>query len=224
MINKRPGIILLLILVLAGNNLRSQVNDAQLWLSANLEKKVTPVFSVLFTEEVRLDENITEVGTTYSDIGITYRFLKKFKAGASYRFTSKRRLDDTYAKFNSWYVEGYYREKFKPVSLIFRARYQSRYAEAFSSEKAAIPRNHFRTKLTVKYDLHRKFEPYVYAETFFRLGTPMQSFDQLRLCAGIEYSFNRMHMVDVHYLFCREYNAVNPETDYIVGLSYYLTF
>ena len=225
MINKRPGLLLLFILILVGNGLRSQVNDAQLWMSVNLEKKLTPALSVLFTEEIKVDENITEVGTLYSDIGISYRFWKKFKAGASYRFVLKRRLDDTYKKYHSWYAEGFYREKFKPVGLTLRLRYQSRYAEEFSSEKSAIPKSHIRTKLTVKYDLQKKFEPYVYAETFFRMGeTAVQSFDQLRLCAGIEYTFNRRHMIDLRYLFCREYNAVNPETDYVVVLSYYLIF
>ena len=225
MINKRPGLLLLFILMLVGNGLRSQVNDAQLWLSINLEKKVTPALSVVFTEEIRMDENITEVGTLYSEIGISYRFWKKFKVGASYRFISKRRLDDTYENFHSWYAEAFYKEKFKPVGLTLRVRYQSRYAEAFSSEKAAIPKNHIRTKLTVKYDLQQKFEPYVYAETYFRLGeTTVQSFDQLRLCAGIEYTFNRMHMIDLRYLFCREYNTVNPEMKYVIVLNYYLTF
>ncbi len=225
MITKRLEILLLLILVLAGTNLRSQVNDAQLWMSVNLEKKLTPAFSVLFTEKIKMDENITEVGTLYSDIGISYRVWKKFKAGASYRFVLKRRLDNTYEKFHSWYVEGFYREKFKPVGLTLRVRYQSRYAEAFSSEKSTIPRSHIRTKLTVKYDLQKKFEPYVYAETYFRLGeTAAQSFDQLRLCAGIEYTFNRMHMIDLRYLFCREYNTVNPEMKYVIVLNYYLTF
>ena len=225
MINKSPGFLLLLILILTWSSLRSQVNDAQLWLSANLEKKVTSALSIDFTQEIRMDENITEVGTIYSDLGVSYRFLQKFKVGISYRFTLKKRLDDTYKQFHSWYAEGSYREKIKPIALVFRLRYQSRYAEAFSSEKAGIPKNHLRTKITVKYDLQKKFEPYAYAETYFRTGVPASvSFDQLRICAGIEYTFNRKHMVDLHYLFCREYNAANPETDYVIGIGYYFTF
>ncbi|MCX6304656.1 MAG: DUF2490 domain-containing protein [Bacteroidetes bacterium] len=222
---KRPGYLLIFFLVLAGNTLRSQVNDAQLWLSANLEKKLTPALSLGFTEEMRMNENITEVGTIFSDLGLSYRFLQRFKAGASYRFTMKRRYDDTYKYQNSWYVEGSYREKLKPVTLALRLRYQSRYAEEQTTKKSEIPKNHLRTKLTVKYDLQKKFEPYLYAETYFRTGvTAAYSFDQLRLCAGMEYTFNRMHMIDLHYLFCREYNVVNPETDYVIGIGYYFTF
>lgn len=222
---KRQGYLLLFFLVLAGNSVLSQVNDAQLWLSVNLEKKLTTDLTVDFTEEVRMDENMTEVGTIYSNLGVSYRPWKRFKVGAFYRFTLKRRLDDTYERLNGWYVEGSYREKIKPLALALRLRYQSRYAESFTSEKAEIPKNYFRTKLTVKYDLQKKFEPYIYAETFFRTGVPASvSFDQFRLCAGIEYSFNRMHMIDLHYLLCREYNDANPETDYVIGVGYYFSF
>jgi long-subunit fatty acid transport protein len=222
---KRKAYLFLIFLVLAGINLFSQVNDAQLWLSANLEKKLTPALSVLFTEEIRMNENITEAGTVFSELGLSYRLNKRFKAGASYRFMLKRRLDDTYEKLQSWFIEGSYREKFNPVQLSLRVRYQSRYAESFTSEKAEIPKNHFRTKITVKYDLKQKFEPYLYAEAFFRTGVSwLQSNDQMRFGAGVEYTFNRMHMIDLQYLIRHEKNAVNPETDYVVGVSYYLTF
>jgi hypothetical protein len=46
----------------------------------------------------------------------------------------------------------------------------------------------------------------------------------MRFGAGVEYTFNRMHMIDLQYLIRHEKNAVNPETDYVVGVSYYLTF
>jgi hypothetical protein len=217
--------LLLCCLVLAGSFLHAQVNDAQLWLSVNLEKKLTSSLSVGFSEEVRLNENMTEVGTVYSDLGLSYRFLKRFKAGASYRFSLKRRLDDTYEKFHSWYAECTFKEKFRPVSVLVRLRYQSRYDDPGTSEKAALSENHIRTKVTLKYDLDKKFEPYIFGEAFFGTGVPAAvSFDQLRLCTGIEYTFNRMHMIDLHYLIRREYNAKNPETDYVVGLGYYLKF
>jgi hypothetical protein len=222
---RNPGHLFLFLLILAGNSLLAQVNDAQLWSSVNLEKKLTPALSIGFTEEVRIIENITEVETIFSEIGVSYRFWKRFKLGAAYRFTLKRRLDDTYEKRNSWYVEGSYHEKIKPFRLVLRLRYQSKYAEGFTSEKSGIPKNHIRTKLMVQYDLSKKIEPYVYAETFFKTGVPAaESFDELRLCGGVKYSFNRMHKVDLHYLFCREYNDTNPETAYVIGAGYYFTF
>jgi hypothetical protein len=217
--------LLLISLLLTGSFLHAQVNDAQLWLSVNLEKKLTSALSLGFSEEIRLNENMTEAGTIYSDLGLSYRFRKRFKAGASYRFTLKRRLDDTYKKYHSWYAEFTWREKLRPVTMLVRLRCQSRYDEPYTSENAAVSENHLRTKITLKYDLDKKIEPYVSGELFFGTGVPAyQSFDQLRLCAGIEYSFNRMHMIDLHYLIRREYNVNNPETDYVVGAGYYLKF
>lgn len=217
--------ILLLLLFLMGNSLFAQVNDAGLWLSVNLEKKITPAFSACFTEEVRLNENITEVGTIFSDLGLTYKLWKRLKIGAFYRFSLKRRLDDTYNQFHSWYCEASYREKIKPISLILRLRYQSKYSDPETSEKSGIANSHIRTKLTLKYDTDKKIEPYVYAELFFGLNsTSNSSFDQIRGCAGFEYTFNRMHKIDLHYLIRKECQANNPETDYVIGISYYLTF
>jgi hypothetical protein len=222
---RKTGYLLTLFLLLAGKTVLAQVNDAQLWSSVNLEKKLTPALSILFTEEVRIIENMTEVETIFSELGVSYMFWKRLKLEGAYRFTLKRRLDDTYEKRNSWYVEGSYHEKIKPFRLVFRVRYQSRYAEAFTSEKSGTPKNHLRTKLMVKYDLSKKTEPYVYAETFFKTGVPAaESFDELRLCAGVKYAFNRMHKVDLHYLFCKEYNAANPETAYVIGAGYYFIF
>lgn len=222
---KRLLRLLFLPALFAWSGLSAQVSDAQMWFTADIEKKITPALSAALTEEVRLTENISEVGVLFSDLGLNYKFLKRFRVGAFGRFTLKRRLDDTYRPFYSWYAEFTAREKFKPVGLALRLRYQSRYSEYGTSERAAIPTNHLRTKLTVKIDLDSKFEPYAYAETYFLTCVPAsRSFDQLRLCAGVNYSFNRRHSVDLHYLFAREFNVSNPETDYVIGLGYALTF
>lgn len=200
----------------------AQVNDAQAWLNIELEKKITQAFSAGFTQEVRLNENISEVGTIYSDIGVGYRFSQRFKAGISYRFTLKRRLDDTYEKRHSWYAEGSYREKFKPVELALRLRYQSRYDEANTNENAGNAENHLRTKLNVNFDLDRKYAPYLFGEAFFRLGySPYQSFDELRFGGGVEYSFNRRNKLNLSYFISKEIGVNDPQTAYVIGAGYY---
>ena len=203
----------------------AQVKDAGLWLSLNVEKKITPVLSACFTEEVRMNENITEVGTIFSDIGLFYHVGKRLKAGGGYRFSNKRNIDDSYDNRHRYYFDLGYREKLKPVTILLRTRYQSEYNNIYSSEKGSVPTNHARVKLTLKYDLPKKFEPYLYAESFFWLNNPLYGpFDQIRVCGGVEYTFNRMHMIDVFYLFQKEYNVIHPETDYVTGVSYYFTF
>lgn len=219
------GIMLFLCMILPSRNLFSQVNDAGLWLSVNVEKKITPVFSAFFTEEVRMNENISEIGTVFSDLGLYYKIGKRFKLSASYRFSQKRRLDDSYDSRHGYYFDFGYKEKIKPVAVLVRLRYQSQYTDILSSEKGDVPKSHAVLKITLKYENAGRFTPYVYAEPYFRINNTLYSpFDQLRICGGVEYALNRMHAIDVHYLFNKEYNVKHPETDFVIGLGYYFTF
>jgi hypothetical protein len=202
----------------------SQENDAGLWLGLNLEKKITPSLSFTFSEEVRMYENITEVGIIFSDIGLAYKFGTRFRISANYRFINKKRLDDSYDNRQRYYFDFIYREKTPPFILLFRARFQYQYTDIFSSAEGKVPDYYLRTKLTLKLDFFKRIKPYVYTESFFKLGNPDGIlFEGIRYCAGIEYSFNRLHMVDLFYMIQKEYNVNNPETDFIVGIGYYFT-
>jgi hypothetical protein len=215
---------IILLLIFSGMISYSQVNDAGLWLSLNLEKKITPALSFNFSEELRMNENITEAGTIFSDFGLAYKFGSRFRMSANYRFINKRRPDDTYDMRLSYYIEGTYREKINPLILLFRVRFQSRYTDVFSSPDGKIPDYYTRTKLTLKLDLDKKIRPYIFAESFFKLNDQEGiQFDNMRYCAGIEYSFSRLHMVDLFYMIQKEYNVKNPLTNFIVGIGYYFT-
>ena len=78
----------------------------------------------------------------------------------------------------------------------------------------------------MKFDLDKKHSPYVSTEIFSPLNDPDGGIfiNNARYTAGIEYAFNRMHSLDIFYLIQRECNVNNPETDYIIGLGYYLNF
>jgi hypothetical protein len=215
---------IILLLLFSGMIGHTQVNDAGLWLSLNVEKKITPALTFRFSEELRMNENITEAGTIFSDFGLAYKFGSRFRISANYRFANKRRLDDTYDKRLSYYFEFTYREKIQPLVVLFRARFQSRYTDIFSSPDGKNPDYFSRAKLTLKLDLNKKIEPYIFAESFWELNDPEGiCFVNLRYCAGIEYSFSRLHMVDLYYMIQKEYNVNDPRTDFIVGIGYYYT-
>jgi hypothetical protein len=212
-------------MILPGKILISQVNDAQLWMNVNLEKKVTPAFSVLFTEEIRMYENITEIGTVFSELGASYRFDKRFKVAATFRFTNKKRVDDSYDSRQRYYFDFIYREKLKPLIVSVRMRFQSEYKEYTTSPEGRMPGNHLVPKLTLKFDPGKRHLFYIYGEPYFRLNRIVYgSCDQIRTCAGLEYSFNRMHMIDLHYMIEKEFNVIHPETKYVTGIGYYFTF
>lgn len=203
----------------------AQTNDAALWMSFNIIKKINPAWSLNLSEEVRLNENITEAGTIFTDFGVNYKLNSNFRFSANYRFITKRRLDDSYDKRHRYYFGLSYKNKFRQMDYTLRLRYQSQYKDIYSSPGGKVPENYIRAKLLLKFDFNKKYTPYIYSEPFFPLNNPkVRSIDNVRYCAGIEYKFNRMHSLDVFYLVQQEYHVKNPERDFVVGVGYYLTF
>lgn len=204
----------------------SQVNDAALWFSTNAEKKITPALTATLSEEFRLNENITELGTFFTDAGVKYKFNKLVRVSVNYRFVNKRYTDDFYSKRHRYYFDLTIREKVKPFVFQFRTRFQSQYADIFSSNEGKIPSYYSRNKFTVKLDFDKKVMPYFYTELYTPLNDPGSVYylDNVRYCAGIEYKINLIHSLDIYYMLQREYHVNNPETDYIIGVGYNVIF
>ncbi len=172
-----------------------------------------------------MNENFTELGTFFTDIGLTYKISKNFRISGNYRIIEKRRLDDSYSIRHRYYFDLSYREKFKPIVVQYRIRFQSQYKDVYSSSDGMMPEYYLRNKITLKLDLDKKFTPYIYSELFTPLNKPDGIYiDNVRYCAGTEYKLNRMHSFDIFYMIQKEYNVPDPWTDYILGIGYNFTF
>ncbi|HOY30898.1 MAG TPA: DUF2490 domain-containing protein [Bacteroidales bacterium] len=221
----RNGLIKRIVLFFAGlltaTTCFSQVQDANLWIYAGIEKKIIPGLSVNLNQEFRMNENFTELGTFFTDAGVTYKINKYLKISANYRFINKRRSNDSYSMRHRYYFDLTLRKKFNPVVITLRTRFQSQYTDVLSSADGEIPANHIRNKLMIKYDDGRSIKPYFYAEIYSPLKRPYDIFlDNTRYCAGLEYEINRMNTIDLFYMFQKEYHVVNPGTDHIIGIGY----
>ncbi len=222
----RPGLMAVMVYMLAAiSPLSAQVNDAGLWISLNAEKKLTSRFSVSLSAESRMNENITEAGTVFTDLGLDYRLHQNVRVSANYRFSCKRRLDDSYSKRHRWYAQLTIREKLNRIRVSFRTRFQTQFTDMYSSVDGKVPEYYTRFRLNLSYDNKSPLEPYVNAEVFLPVAKPQfAGIDQVRFIGGVEYRINRMHMIDLFYLFQREYGVRYPEADYVVGAGYYLRF
>jgi long-subunit fatty acid transport protein len=206
-------------------SLYAQVNDAGLWTSINIDKKISKKFSISLSEEIRFNENISEMGSIFTDAGINYKINKIIRISGNYRFINKRRIDDSYSQRHRYYFDFSIRTKFQYFTLMFRTRYQSQYKDIYSSPDGKVAENYIRNKLTIKYELDKKWSFYGSFEMFSPLRTYDKIlFDNLRYNAGIEYSINKMHSIDLSYLIQKEYNVKNPWTDYVICVGYNFSF
>lgn len=205
----------------------AQVNDAGLWLDVTLEKQVTQRIDFILTEELRFNENVTELGSFYTEAGFEYKykFLKGLKTGLFYRFANKRRLDDSYSKIHRAYGDIAYRYEFtKKLDGSIRLRLQSQFKDFSSSETGKIPITYLRGKLGFRYAINKRFRPYLEGELWYALYANERQFDNLRTSAGTYIRINRIHGLDIGFIYQKEFNVNNPVTDIIGYLGYKISF
>lgn len=226
-INTIPKAFLLgaIVLLTAGQPLLSQVSDAALWTSVNIEKKINQRISIGLSNEFRFNENISKLGTLYNDLGVGYRFNKNLRLSVNYRFVNKRLLDDSYSQRHRFYADLTAKKKFSPVECIVRLRFQQQYKDMYVSEDGLVPDFYFRPKLSLKYLGFNKLEPFISYEAFFPLWSVTPDIpDGHRFSVGIDYSFDRRNSIEFFGAYNLELGNPLKQTDYIAGVGYSFSF
>ncbi|MFM7078898.1 MAG: DUF2490 domain-containing protein [Bacteroidota bacterium] len=211
-----------LLFLLIPFSVSAQVNDAGLWTSLSVQKKIADKLYLDADAELRLNENFSELGTAYTEALISYRISKAFEASAGYRFIAKRLVDDSYGIRHRYLINLAYKTKISKVMSTIRVRYQSQYSDVNRSDDWQVPEDYLRTKWTIKYDTDKDWRPFVSAETFFLLDKmDGMLFKEYRIAAGFDYKLNKKTDLTLGYLIDREVQTSNPWTNYVVtvGLS-----
>jgi Protein of unknown function (DUF2490) len=221
-ITRFPAFLLLLMLQLSTLIANAQVKDAGLWTSVNLEAKLVKKLSLSISEELRFNENVTELGAAFTDVGLSYKLNKHFQFGANYRFIQRHRVDDYYSFRHRFYIDAKYSHKLKPFEVSLRTRLQNQVEDIGRAADGGIPVYYLRNKLSANWNTRKAYTPYVSLELFSPLNYPREvAFDGIRTVAGVEYEFTKHHKVDAFYLIQKELNVERQVTDFVIGIGYY---
>lgn len=205
-----------------------ETNDAGLWCTFNLEKKLNQKISLFLTEEYRLRENFTRSNLFYTDLGVSYKPADFIKISIAYRSIEKFLIDNTVSFRHRGMLDIVLKKKFGNFSLAYRQRLQSEVRDVYSSEIGNLPEWYSRNKFTLKYDMNKPVTPYIAAEFRYQINNPrMVESNQLwsrgRYIAGIDYKKNDRHSFGLFYLIQQEWDVITPQNLYIIGLEYSLT-
>lgn len=207
------------------------VNDACLWTTFNLEKKITSRTTGTFAHEIRLNENYTQLNQYFTNLGLEYRVTDFFKAGLIYRFTEKYQLQDggIFSYRHRLMLDLGFRFKAGKVIFLYRNRLQAQVRDIHSGSTGNVPEWYLRGKLTLKYNLEKQYMPYVSSELYFQITDPESPainnmFNTVRLSAGFDYKINKKNVIGLYYLFEKEFNIVRPNNIFVTGLEYSLMF
>lgn len=206
------------------NNGFSQRNDAGLWLSLELEKLLTQRASLEFKHTARIEQNITHLDLSYSDLGLTYQFSKHVALSGNYRFINKFSPEYNVGIRHRFYCDLVLKKKLKPFVFALRQRFQNQLEDALLNESGNISEYYTRSKVIIKYNLSR-FTPCIASELYFKLRPGQQPLpNRYRVYAGCNYSVNKTNDLELYYLFDRRFNQKNPLTNYVIGVTYKHTF
>ncbi|MBX7109164.1 MAG: DUF2490 domain-containing protein [Chitinophagales bacterium] len=192
----------------------AQEQDFQTWTSAQINKKISKKIDLQLSQELRLKNNSTQLGTTFTEAGCKYKVRKQLDVAASYRFiVAQDAVSHRVSLDVSYEVEAGH----------WSAEPRLRYLHQIQHDQPA--ENYIRPKLSVNYRINKRWEPYVSGELFYHaFYNEGNEFDQYRLSAGFEYSFTKQHAVKLYYLLTQEMNVNNALQRHIAGLSYKYDF
>jgi hypothetical protein len=217
-----PYLLMYLVCCFSPVFLKAQEQDAGLWLGAEGEVQLNKRFSSILNAEVRMHENMMEVGTFLGEAGVEYGFFKVWRLGAYYRFTGSQQLDRSYHYRHRLYADLRYRNRIGKHDWIARVRLQQQFQhEEVFTDGRAEEKTYTRTKLSYRYRLNRTWRPFVSAELYFPVSlSGIQVMDKMRFSAGTRYRINRVHSITCYYMIQHEVNVRNPETEFVIGIGY----
>ncbi|TND04088.1 MAG: hypothetical protein FD123_3859 [Bacteroidetes bacterium] len=197
----------------------SQVNDFGIWTSLSAEYDFLERFSAHVSEELRFNENATELGSYFTDLGLDYKLpVPGLRAGMNYRYVRRRAWNDMYTGRSRWYMDLSYKRKLWKLTGIWRMRLQTQNKTGLTDEDQPTASNYLRNRFTFKYNSERRIRPFVYMEFFTNLNTGLG--DNIRFCGGLEFKQNELSNFELFYLYQREYNLPDPGRNFVVGISY----
>lgn len=197
------GIVILLISSLAIVNAQTQIEkDGQLWQGINLEYKANDKFTLLLTDEVRLDQNVSAFQLNLINLEVIYDIKKQVKLAGGYRFSLMPIVDR-----HRLYITPRLRHELKNINtkIYFSTQFQ------YELDKKQNNTAHLRPKLLLQYEpkFPDKIEPFIATELFYRL-TPDSNPDQFRIYTGLDYKLTKQITIRVAYIHAHEFNVEVP--------------
>ena len=222
---KKYNLLILLLLLIFFLPVYSQRQpDLGMWNTFSIEKVLTKRYSVAIDEEVRLRENITRLNLMYTNFSFIVKPAKGLKVGLTYRSIQKYTELNYFSFRHRLMLDISYKYKLNDFVFTYRSRFQTEVKNYYTSELGQIPEWFWRNKFDIKYKFGN-FVPYIGIEYRYQLNDPRNpcfnyGWHRYRTYFGLDYDINNSNSVGVYYLIQREFDVIDPEIIYILGVQY----
>jgi len=224
----KNNLIFFTVMLLNVLHVSAQVNDAQFWSEVKISHKISRNKTISADFGMRFSENISEIGTAYSEFNFDQKITKNWEISCGYRYSSKRKNEDLYTNRHRANIDLSYKNNYNLFGFKLRTRGVIEFKNIFSSPEGIVPQYSWNNKLEVKYSLLKKVKPFVSLESYlsFSKTNNTQQYDitKIRSSLGVEYKINKRQSLEFFYLFEQEFNQKNLERNFVSGINYICSF
>jgi hypothetical protein len=191
------------------NSALSQTSDSQLWTGFKANYTLNKKLKAYGEQQFRFNDGMTTFNRTFTEVGMSWRFAKRFSLRPNYRFS----IDPN--GFNSHRFSGdlIYSSKKKKKTVRFknRLRYQRKIeVQTFD------PTTYIRNKFTVDINASKLVDPYLFGEAFFRLDG-RNEFRTWRSGFGLDWKLSKKWELTTFYIYEQEINRNSNDRVHIIG-------
>jgi hypothetical protein len=177
------------------------LDDAQLWLKLNLEKKLSNKLGVQLILKGRGTNNITQFGRGAVDIGLVYKVHKNIRLMGDYVFIQRKRNSDLYRTQHQYYVALILKKELGKWQFKYRNRFQCRYKSPNTSDDGYIPYYYDRNKVTIKHETTKRFSFYLAEEVNLPFNNPqVKGISRLRSFAGTLIKITKKQQLELYFM------------------------
>ncbi len=202
------------------------IRDFQTWSSATLAYKLNKKVKLGISQELRLENNTSEVDKYFTEGFFTYKIAKPLKLGAELRFI---RSNDNEGK-----VQGYenhlrhalnaqFSHKVNRFEFKYRFQYQSSKEMGQTASINNDPTKKLRLKVGGAYNIKKwKIDPVLSGEIFRTIGTN-GAFSKIRGTIGTSYETKKAGELSFFFRMEKELNKSYPQLTNVIGFNYQYT-
>ncbi|HNI44911.1 MAG: DUF2490 domain-containing protein [Chitinophagales bacterium] len=203
--------------------LAQRQNDFILAPSLSIKKRFSPRWSMDFYQQYQIDENVTELGSFYYDLGINYQPHRLWEIGAAYRYINTRGIENFYETRHRYYAEIAFEPSIGDINLSFRERVQwQQNAQALADESfSASFVNRFKVGAQYSFNWYWGMAMSGEANSLRREG--LWQIARITPSVSTYYRFTNQHKIDVNYRMQKNVGRSNSRTDFILAITYFYT-
>lgn len=206
-----------------------EVQDFESWTSIALKFKAGKKWTFDLQEQMRLDNNSSEIKGFFTQIGTDVEIFKGFKTGLGLRFINRYDNEGSqqgWEHYFRYHLDVSYKHKIDRFTLKYRFRYQNLNEISLSRSEGDIPISYLRLKFQLGYNIKNwKLDPFVSGELFnHRENGINYGLSDYRITVGTNYKMKNFGKLGIYYRYEKEISDYYPKTSNVLRIKYTYTF